>query len=145
MNEGMKEMAKAASPAQIEHLEGTEFQKSRAFSPAVITAGGKTVWLAGQTTTKDLNGNSIIHDFEAQARTCFELIGRTLARAGGSLNDLVTMTVFISDARHGDRFIEIRKEVFADGKFPASALLTISSFAHPGILIEIQGVAVISA
>ena len=129
--------------ARVEHLEGTEFQKSRGFSPAVVTTGGKTVWLAGQTATKDRNGKSIAHDFEAQARTCFELIGKTLARAGGSLKDLVTMTVFISDPRHGDRFVEIRKEIFADGKFPCSALLTISHFAHAGILIEIQGVAVV--
>jgi enamine deaminase RidA (YjgF/YER057c/UK114 family) len=130
-------------PMQVEHLEGTEFQQSRAFSPAIVTTGGKTVWLAGQTATQDLNGNAIGHDFEAQARTCFQLIGRTLARAGGSLKDLVTMTVFISDPRHGDQFVEIRKQLFADGKFPCSALLTISHFAHPGILIEIQGVAVI--
>lgn len=138
-------MTEAAASPLFEHLEGTEFQKSRAFSPAVITSGGKTVWLAGQTALKDVDGNAIAHDFEAQAKTCFALIGRTLARAGGSLANLVTMTVFISDARYGDRFIDIRKQVFSDGKFPASALLTISTFAHPGILIEIQGIAVIPA
>jgi hypothetical protein len=33
----------------VTHLEGTDFQKSRAFSPAVVTQGGKIVWLAGQT------------------------------------------------------------------------------------------------
>ena len=70
----------------------------------LVTTGGRTVWLAGQTATKDTSGKSIVHDFEAQARTCFELMGKTLERVGGSLKDLVTMTVFISDARHGDRF-----------------------------------------
>ena len=44
--------------AQVEHLEGTAAQKSRAYSPAVITQGGKTVWLAGQTTTTDRSGNT---------------------------------------------------------------------------------------
>jgi 2-iminobutanoate/2-iminopropanoate deaminase len=53
------------------------------------------------------------------------------------------MTVFINDPRNGDRFVQIRREFFADGRFPASALLTISNFARPGIAIEIQGVAVI--
>ena len=52
------------------------------------------------------------------------------------------MTVFINDVRHGDRFTEIRKEIFKDC-FPASALITVSGFARPGILIEIQGVAVV--
>jgi enamine deaminase RidA (YjgF/YER057c/UK114 family) len=92
-----------------------------------------------------LTGRSIEHDFEAQARTCFELIERTLARAGGSLKHLLTMTVYLVDARHGDRFVAIRKEFFPDEKFPCSALLTISGFARPGMLIEIQGVAVMPA
>jgi enamine deaminase RidA (YjgF/YER057c/UK114 family) len=67
------------------HLEGTDFQKSRAFSPAVVTQGGKIVWLAGQTALIDLDGKSIAHDFEAQARACFALIDRTLNRVGASL------------------------------------------------------------
>ena len=125
------------------HLEGTDFQKSRAFSPAIVTVGGKTVWLAGQTALTALDGKSIAHDFEAQARTCFALIDRTLNRVGGKLADLVTMTVSINDPRHGDRFVKIRHELFLDGKFPCSALITVSNFAHPGILIEIQGVAVV--
>jgi enamine deaminase RidA (YjgF/YER057c/UK114 family) len=33
--------------------------------------------------------------------------------------------------------------MFPNGKFPSSALITVSNFAHPGILIEIQGVAVV--
>jgi enamine deaminase RidA (YjgF/YER057c/UK114 family) len=56
---------------------------------------------------------------------------------------MVTMTVFINDPRHGDRFVELRREIFAGGNFPASALITVSHFARPGMLIEIQGVAVI--
>jgi enamine deaminase RidA (YjgF/YER057c/UK114 family) len=131
------------SSRTVTHLEGTAFQKSRAFSPAIVTLGGKTIWLAGQTTLVDLNGVSIAHNFEAQARTCFALIDQTLSRVGGKLSDLVTMTVSINDPRHGDTFIKIRQEVFSDGKFPCSALITVSNFAHPGILIEIQGVAVV--
>ena len=129
--------------AQIEYLEGTDFQKSRAFSPAVITQGGKTVWLAGQTATVDEAGKDISGDFEAQARAIFTSIDKTLRRAGATLANLVTMTVFINDPRHGDSFVKIRNEFFKDGKFPASALLTIAHFARPGMLIEIQSVAVI--
>jgi enamine deaminase RidA (YjgF/YER057c/UK114 family) len=128
----------------VEHLEGTEFQKSRSFSPAVITRGGRTVWLAGQTTLTDLDGKSIAGDFEAQARTVFALLDRTLKRAGGSLANMVTMTVFTLDPRHGDRFVEMRHEFFEAGKWPCSALLTISNFSRPGVVIEIQGVAVIN-
>ncbi|MDP2399454.1 MAG: RidA family protein [Burkholderiales bacterium] len=129
--------------ATIEYLEGTPFQKSRAFSPAVVTEGGRTIWLAGQTATEDAAGKDISGDFAAQARRCFELMDATLRRAGASLASLVTMTVFINDPRHGDSFVQMRAEVFKDGRFPASALITVSHFARPGIVIEIQGIAVV--
>lgn len=130
-------------PARVQHLEGTDFQKSRSFSPAVITEGGKIVWLAGQTTLTDLDGKDISGKFEEQTRTIFALLQRTLERAGGSLANMVTMTVFINDGRNGDRFVQIRREYFPDGRFPCSALLTISNFARPGCMVEIQGVAVV--
>lgn len=129
--------------ARIEYLEGTAFQKTRAFSPAVITEGGRMVWLAGQTTTQDATGNDISGNFEAQTRRIFQLIDATLKRAGGSLANLVTMTVFINDPRFGDLFVKLRAEHFRDGRYPASALITVSHFARPGIVIEIQGVGVI--
>ena len=53
------------------------------------------------------------------------------------------MTVFIIDARYGDRFIEIRKEMYPDGNFPASALITVAGFARPNMMVEIQCVAVV--
>jgi enamine deaminase RidA (YjgF/YER057c/UK114 family) len=125
------------------HLEGTEQQKSRAYSPAVVTEGGRTVWMAGQTATVDGDGMDISGDFEAQTHRVFALMDQTLRRAGGTLADLVTMTVFIKEPRHGDRFVEIRKQKFPDGRYPGSALITVTNFARPGMEIEIQGIAVI--
>lgn len=132
-----------ATKATVEHLKGTEWQQSRSFSPAVVAQGGRTVYLAGQTTLLDLNGNDISGNFEAQARAIFQLIARTLERVGGTLENLVTMTVFINDPRNGDRFVEIRGEIFPGENYPASALVTVSNFARPGCVIEIQGIAVI--
>ena len=125
------------------YLEKSEFQKSRAYSPAVITEGGRTVWLAGQTATRDTAGADISGNFDAQVKAIFALIDATLQKAGGSLANMVTMTVFINDPRHGDRFVELRRGFFPNGNFPASALITVSHFARSGMLIEIQGVAVI--
>jgi enamine deaminase RidA (YjgF/YER057c/UK114 family) len=133
----------SAETTMAEYLEKTERQASRAYSPAVITQGGRTVWLAGQTAMRDEADNDISSNFDAQVRTIFALIDKTLRRTGGALANMVTMTVFINDPRHGDRFVELRKEFFPDGNFPASALITVSNFARPGMLIEIQGVAVI--
>ena len=101
------------------------------------------IWLAGQTATEDLSGKSLQGDFQGQARTIFALMDRTLKRNGASLQNLVTMTVFINDPRNGDQLVKLRHEFFAEGKFPASTLITVSGFAQPGMLIEIQGVAVV--
>src|SRR5262245_49526708 len=83
-------LAQARGPA-VQYLEGTAQQKLRAFSPAVVAQGGKTVWLAGQTATEDLKGKSIVGDFDGQVRTVFALLDQTLKRAGGSLKNMVTM------------------------------------------------------
>ena len=104
----------------VQYVEGDAYQKQRGFSPAVITRGGRIIWLAGQTATVDLNGKSLLGDFQGQARTVFALMDRTLKRNGGSLQNLVTMTVFINDARHGDEFVKLRREMFPAGKFPAA-------------------------
>jgi enamine deaminase RidA (YjgF/YER057c/UK114 family) len=136
-------LATTGLAAAADYLEKNDFQKSRAFSPAVVTDGGRIVWMAGQTTTTDADGKDISGNFEAQARRVFQLMDATLRRAGGSLANLVTMTVFIKDARYGDRFVEIRKSMFPDGNYPGSALITVSAFARPGIEIEIQGIGVV--
>jgi 2-iminobutanoate/2-iminopropanoate deaminase len=130
--------------ASIQHMPGSEQQANRAYSPAIITRGGRTIYLAGQTALQGLDGKSLLGDFEGQARTIFALLDRTLQKAGAALKDMVTMTVFINDARHGDRFVELRKEFFAAGRYPCSALITVSDFARPGMLIEIQGIAVVA-
>ena len=126
-----------------EYLQGPDTQRSRAYSPAVITEGGRVVWLAGQTATVDGDGQDIAGNFEAQTRRVFALMDQTLRRAGGALASLVTMTVFIKEPRFGDRFVEIRRELFPGGNFPASALITVTNFARPGMEIEIQAIAVV--
>src|SRR5205814_5848092 len=126
-----------------EYMEKTPFQLSRAFSPGVITEGGKIVWVAGQTATRDNDGRDIANNFEAQVKQVFSQIDQVLKRAGGSLADVVSMTVFIKESRYGDRFVEMRKEMFQNGNYPGSALITVSNFARPGIEIEIQAVGVI--
>ena len=116
-----------------------ETAQARAYSQAVITAGGKIVWLAGQTAGAD---PALAGDFDGQVREVFSRLAKTLEEAGGALRDMVTMTVFITDARFGDRFTQLRKEIFGDD-FPASALITVAGLARPEMLVEVQGMAVI--
>jgi 2-iminobutanoate/2-iminopropanoate deaminase len=129
----------AAAPAK-DYLKG-ERPQLRGYSDAVITEGGKIVWLAGQTATMDDNGKPL-DDIEGQVRQLFKNLDRTLQKAGGKLGDMVQMTVFITDVRYGDRVTQIRREVIGDN-FPGSALITITALAVPTAKIEIQGYAVI--
>jgi 2-iminobutanoate/2-iminopropanoate deaminase len=115
----------------------------RAYSPAVITEGtAKTIWVAGHTGAADDSGQSLAGDFDAQCRQTFRNIEKTLAEASAKLADLVTMTVFLIDARYTTRMTELRTEIFGKD-FPASAAITVAGFAQPGMMIEIQCVAVV--
>src|SRR5437660_11568068 len=88
--------------------------QARAYSQAVVTEGGRTIWLAGQVAIEDSSGRSLATDFDGQVREVFARLGHTLAEAGASLSDMVTMTVLIPDARLGDRFTQLRRDVRAD-------------------------------
>jgi 2-iminobutanoate/2-iminopropanoate deaminase len=114
--------------------------QARAYSQAVVSEGGRVVWLAGQVAAEDASGKSLAGDFDGQVREVFSRLGNTLAEAGGALSDMVTMTVFITDARLGDRFTQLRKAIFSDN-FPASALITVAGLARPELLVEVQGIA----
>jgi len=132
----------AGAPTPRRYLKRDAAQ-ARAYSQAVVTEGGRIVWLAGQVAAADAAGRSLAGDFDGQVREVFARLGQTLAEAGGALGDMVTMTVFITDARFGDRFTQLRKEIFGDN-FPASALITVAGLARPELLVEVQGIAVIS-
>jgi 2-iminobutanoate/2-iminopropanoate deaminase len=120
----------------------TPATQARAYSLAVTAENPKkTVYFAGQTGRFGPDGK-LIEDFDGQARRAFALLNETLKKSGGSLADITSMTVFITDVRQGEHFAEIRKEFFPDGKFPGSALITVDGLMGQA-QIEIQGIAVI--
>lgn len=120
-----------------------EFESSRAYSRAVKTTGGATIYLAGVGAPFDASGKSLAGDFAAQTHGCFSALQRNVEAAGGALSDIVTMTVFITDSRYGSDFVAIRKEYFGDGNFPASAMIGVDSLAKPEMMVEIQAIAVV--
>lgn len=117
------------------------YQRSRSYSPAVVTEGGRILWLAGHIAPEDEDGNSLAGDFDAQVRCIFAKLEKTLEEAGAALSDIVSMTVFITDVGLNSRFVELRKRYFADG-YPASALITVAALNRPEMMVEIQAVAV---
>jgi 2-iminobutanoate/2-iminopropanoate deaminase len=128
--------ASFAGPVQAaQYLEPTNAQR------CFVTEGGRIVWLAGMGGTRAPDGNKIA-DFAGQTRQAFRNIEAALKRAGGTLENLVSMTVMIRNQSDGDEFVRIRGEFFKS-KFPASMLITAKDFANPDLLVEIQSVGVI--
>ena len=137
-------LAAAVSALAAKEITATEFSNSRSYSSAVSTEGGKIVWLAGEVALRDESGKSLVGDFEGQTRAIFASIEKTLSQHQGKLSDIVSMTVYITDARYGDKFVEIRKEIFKQN-FPASTLVTVSGLSHPSMLLEVTTIAVIGS
>lgn len=125
-----------------EYLPRTPRQEERSYSPAVIATGKRTIYLAGFGGAEDESGRSLAGDFDGQVRATFKNIQRTLEKAGATLDDIVTMTIFITDMKYGSRFVEIRKEFFSSGRYPGSAMIGIKELARHEMMLEIQAIAV---
>ena len=120
----------------------SDYQKSRSYSPAVITEGGRTIWLAGHLAWEDEAGKSLAGDFDGQVRCVFRKLDTTLQEAGATLADIVTMTIFLVDVSNNTRFVELRKEFFSDENYPASTLVTVAALNRPELMVEINAVAI---
>ena len=128
--------------ASREHLVTVPWHTSRAFSSAVKVTGGSLVFLAGMSPVDAERKLVGLDNFDAQVEQVWENMRLAVEKAGGKLADIVTMTVFLTDMRHGNRFIELRQQKFGKD-FPASALIGIDHLAVPGMLIEIQAIAAV--
>jgi 2-iminobutanoate/2-iminopropanoate deaminase len=134
--------AQASRPAPGKHYIKNAHGQANSYSQAVITAPGRTVWLAGQTGQLDDAGKAI-DDFDGQVHQIFHAFSQTLAQANAKLSDIVYMTVFLKDIRYAKAFTTIRKQVFGDN-FPGSAVINITALATPLTLIEVQAIAVVT-
>lgn len=139
-------MTAATAPGDAQELKrdflSPTWEAKYTFSPAVVTSGGKTIWLAGHVGFVDDNNKSLAGNFDAQVRQTFKNIQTTLAKTGGSLSDVVAMTVFVNDGRFAKRFTELRGEIYAK-EYPASTLIVAAGFALPEIMVEITATAVV--
>ena len=109
------------------------------YTDAVVA--GKTIYVSG-CGASDENGNLVGRgDITAQTRKTLDNMKIALAAAGGTLDDVVKVTVYLADVNDRQKVNAVRKEYFKDNK-PASTLIEISKFALDGMLIEIEAIAV---
>jgi 2-iminobutanoate/2-iminopropanoate deaminase len=110
-------------------------------SAAVKVKGGTMLFLAGHTASLP-QVNAEHGNFEAQFKRVFDKIKTTLSQAGGTFDDIVTMSVFLTDLRYIPEFNKLGKEIFKKG-FPAVTFVEVSHLARPQLIMEIQPIAVI--
>lgn len=112
------------------------------YSHAIITEGGKLLFIAGQTAS-DQNGNVVGKgDIKAQTRQVFANLKTVLEEAGGTMDDLVMTTTYILDREYREGYNEVRQGLYK-GDPATSTLVIVKGLAHPDYLIEISGIAVI--
>ena len=99
-----------------------------------------TVYLAGALGAE--SDGSLAPDVRVQTRRAFEKLATVMHEAGGTLTDIVKLTVFITDMRLRDGYGEVRAQFFPHDP-PASTLIQIVALAEPAALIEMEGVAVL--
>src|SRR5215471_15622856 len=113
-----------------------------AYSQAVKIKGGTLVFLSGIGPADEKGVLAAPGDFPGQVRATWENMRRVLAKAGGSLDDIVTMTVYTTERRWGEIFTGMRKDVFKSG-YPSSAFVEARKLRTPGAFLEIQAIAVL--
>ena len=124
-------------------LKPATVQAKGSYSPGWEVSGGRAVFVAGQIPW-DENGNTVCKgDVAGQTRQVFANIAAVLAEAGGTLDDVIKITVFAADIRYRDEINRVRTETF-DEPYPASTQVAVASLVDPEWLVEIEAVAFIA-
>ncbi len=110
---------------------------------AVVTHGGKTVWMRGQCPQNlDDAINLDSHDPAEQTHKVMQNIVQLIEEAGGKIEHLVKVVVYITDVRHREAVYRTMGE-YVQGVYPVSTGLVVQALARPEWLVEIDATAVI--
>ena len=110
---------------------------------AVVTQGGKTVWLRGQCPQNlDDFKNITSSDPVEQTHKVMQNIRQLIEEAGGNMEHLVKVVVYITDVRHREAVYRTMGE-YIRVVHPVSTGLVVQALARPEWLVEIDGTAVI--
>ena len=121
---------------------------STAGAPAAIgpysqaVRAGQTVYLSGQIALDPVSGQLVEGGFDAQVDRAFRNLQAVAQASGGSLGDVVKLTLFLTDLAHFPRVNEIMQTYFT-APFPARSTVGISSLPR-GALFEVEAVMVLS-
>ncbi len=123
-----------------------ELARPSGFSHGILVEGGRLLFLAGQTAVDAGGKVAAPGDLVAQYEQVLRNLKAVVEAAGGAMQDIVKINIFVRDR---DDYLSHRKQLgnvhrsYFGTYYPATALFEISRFYQDGILIEIEGMAVI--
>ena len=113
------------------------------FSQATtIEAKGKLVFISGMTPRTADGGIAGIGNIELQTRQVCENLKAAAEAAGGSLDDIVRVDVYVRNMEHFQIIHKVRREYFKE-PVPASTMVEVSKMVSADYLIEISAIAVL--
>jgi 2-iminobutanoate/2-iminopropanoate deaminase len=90
------------------------------------------------------DGKIVDGDEYEQAKAIFAKIRNLIEAAGGSMADVVKVSIFVTDIKQREKVWRARREVFS-GDFPASTLVQVAALAEPSVKVEIEAIAHLGA
>ena len=110
---------------------------------AVVTEGGKTVWMRGQCPQNLDDGSNIASmDPAEQTHKVMKNIKQLIEETGGTMNHLVKIVVYITDIKNREAIYQVIGE-YTKGVYPVSTGLVVERLARSEWLVEIDATAVI--
>jgi len=129
--------------AKIEKYCAPGVYDTPSYSQAIKVTNAQTIlFLAGQVPYAPDGTVNHIGDFMGQARQVFGAVKALVEHAGGTLDNVVKITTYVTDVRRRMDFRTVRDEFFGP-RGPASTMVQVASLSHPDYLIEVEAIAVI--
>ena len=100
------------------------------------------VFIAGQVALAPDGSLIGAGDVDAQLRQVFANLRAAVGGAGGTLDNVASLTVYLKDIAHHRHYLKVLAEEFA-GRRPAETLLQVAALGLPELLVEIQAIAVL--
>ena len=114
------------------------------FSQATaIAARGKLVFISGMTARKADGTIAGVGDITVQTRQVCENVKAAVEEAGGTLDDVVRVDVYVRNMEHFDAIHKVRREYFKP-PLPASTMVEVTKMVSSDYLIEINAIAVVA-
>jgi enamine deaminase RidA (YjgF/YER057c/UK114 family) len=106
-----------------------------------VKKSGTPVFIAGQVGIGA--DGKIAEGAEAQTEVAFQNVRTVVEACGGSVGDIVKLTIYVTDSAYRPAIVAARQRHFADGAYPASTYLVVAGLAVPQLLVEVEAVAMI--